>query len=461
MRTFRQRPTVVGRTEQGETVYEVRSVRLLLPRGSPHFRRLVHCAKCGSEVAGSPVLTLDDLERQPNAVFCGNCVRAAPTVLEAAPAPAPWGNVTQENGSRVAAVEARLAEVTRRLESSPDVDPEVAALAAAVAEAQGQLRKIAGGDAGPGIAAMIEAHRRELGTALAEGQRELRAEISALEQQVRDQAAAVKPLADRQQALEGKLSETFAEARAEMRAVVAKMDEVRSADWQAELRADLSALAQQTRDEADTISGLIAAQRGDLEQALADVVQRTLAAVATPLQALTDRQQALEEKLSENLAAARAEVLTLLAERAEAASVDDLRAAIESRLSEVQAGTARVLEAERQPMADGLDRLRADVAALAHAVERARAQGAQDVLDAVSDPLRDLTRARQDTERRLEELTSSAEVAASRLHALEQRALTALAPLMPEASGPRRPPGELLESLERQLREAEERLAQR
>jgi len=71
---------------------------------------------------------------------------------------------------------------------------------------------------------------------------------------------------------------------------------------------------------------------------------------------------------------------------------------------------------------------------------------------AVAEPLRDLTKAREEFERRVEALTASARATAARLHGLEQKAQRPVRK--------RRPPKALVESLEQQLRDAEERLGQ-
>jgi uncharacterized phage infection (PIP) family protein YhgE len=267
-------------------------------------------------------------------------------------------------------MEAWLTDVTRRLNSPHAADPQVGALAEAVAELRRELREVAGApaDAASGVAAMLEAQRAEFEASLAEAQRELRGE--------------------------------------------------------------LSALAQQLRDELATISALIAAQRGEMRQALADVVQRTRAAVAPPLDELEGRQQALEDKLSEELAESLA---------------------------------------ERAPLAEGLRQLRNEVASLVEAVEQAHARAVRDALQAVSDSLTDITRAGQETEHRLDTLTASIDAGASRHHLLEQRLneyieqitrmFEATAEADPDAR--RRSTAGILEALEVQLRAAEERIAQR
>jgi hypothetical protein len=69
LRTLRQRPTVVGRTDTGETVYDIRSVRVVLPAGAAHFHRLVPCARCGRDVRGTALVSSADLDHAQNIGF--------------------------------------------------------------------------------------------------------------------------------------------------------------------------------------------------------------------------------------------------------------------------------------------------------------------------------------------------------------------------------------------------------
>lgn len=77
LRTLRTRPKVVGALADGEPVYEVRSVRLLLRGQTPHFNRLVACERCGRDQAGAPVLSALDLDTPPRPMICTDCVRKA------------------------------------------------------------------------------------------------------------------------------------------------------------------------------------------------------------------------------------------------------------------------------------------------------------------------------------------------------------------------------------------------
>lgn len=116
LRTLRQRPAVVGRTPEGDPVYEVRSVRLVLRGDAPHFSRLVQCSRCSREVPGPPVLSPADLDHPVHAVICAGCVRAA-SVPSFGGAPAPAAPDAEEEPDRLAALEQRVAEQERRIEA--------------------------------------------------------------------------------------------------------------------------------------------------------------------------------------------------------------------------------------------------------------------------------------------------------------------------------------------------------
>src|SRR5688572_16111471 len=77
LRTLRQRPKVVDHQKNGEPIYEIRSVRLVLRDNVDHFNRLAQCSKCGRELPGAPVLTQADLTRPSHSVLCKECVRKA------------------------------------------------------------------------------------------------------------------------------------------------------------------------------------------------------------------------------------------------------------------------------------------------------------------------------------------------------------------------------------------------
>lgn len=185
LRTLRQRAAVVGRTEEGETVYEIRSVRLVLGAGANYFSQLVRCSKCGRAVPGPPVLTPADLDHAPNPVFCSRCSAGTSTppppvrgvVDQPAPALAevdePVAAPEPEDG-RLAAVETQLAVALAQLR----------AMAAAAAEAEADRER---------LRAAVAALEARLAAAVQEtsGRGELRAEVAGLARRIDDQAAAL------------------------------------------------------------------------------------------------------------------------------------------------------------------------------------------------------------------------------------------------------------------------------
>jgi hypothetical protein len=105
LRTLRQIPKVVGQTDAGETIYEVRSARLVLRGDAAHFNRLVRCSKCGREVPGRAVLGPGDLDQPPQAVVCNDCVEAA---TETASRPAPPAEPVATDEPAVADAQAEM-----------------------------------------------------------------------------------------------------------------------------------------------------------------------------------------------------------------------------------------------------------------------------------------------------------------------------------------------------------------
>lgn len=201
-------------------MYEIRSVRAVLPAGAAHFHRLVRCTKCDREVPGPPLVTPADLDQPAHPVFCDRCARSpaaarevprkkeAPRAPVAQPrSPPVVGDKPSEDVSvdrrRLAAVEARLAEVLSRLPSPVDEDDLLRRLSNQVAGAMREQNAELGR-----ISASVSEVRAEVG-ALAEGLDRQRAEIAALEERIGDESAAVTALleagASRLHALEQKI----------------------------------------------------------------------------------------------------------------------------------------------------------------------------------------------------------------------------------------------------------------
>lgn len=166
LRTLHQRPTVVGRTDDGATVYEVRSVRLVLGPSSGHFSRLLPCARCGRDAVGSAVSSTTDLDRVPNSVFCRRCARSGGPAAPARAGPGPAGPALEEAGAETL----RLAQ--------PDPAP-------ARAQDEGDERLVE-------LAAQVGA--------LAAGLDELRAEVAESDARARSEVAAMAELMAAQRA---------------------------------------------------------------------------------------------------------------------------------------------------------------------------------------------------------------------------------------------------------------------
>lgn len=223
-RTLRLLPRAVGDTAEGEPVYEIRSVRLLLDGTAANFVRLAECSRCGRELPGPPVLTPADLDRPLEPMVCTDCIpragvstvsepeggaRLAPAALSASdpePAPSPLevkGQVrldaieghlravtdkVNELGRVARAHKADLKERTQREEASAAaLRGELAALRASTNHTRAELERLAGdqaererrlaesaapaGEAGAGhlreevaqLARLVEAQRGEVG----------------------------------------------------------------------------------------------------------------------------------------------------------------------------------------------------------------------------------------------------------------------------------------------------------
>lgn len=481
LKTLRQRPTVVGRTEEGIAVYGIRSVEMVLPPGAAHFKRLVPCAKCGRRVPGMAILGPADLDRSPTPVFCDRCGRPAdrPASREApdvpAPAPPPASRPVVAEGAvdaeRLAAVEAQLAEVLSRAPSPSVTAGELRRLSEHVAELlRAQKDELAT------VAASVAEVRAEMRT-LGESNRALDHALGALDQTVVGLAARVAAPS------EAAPQPAATQGLAELRAGVTDMIDTSAQTLHAALHegldhlgAEIASMRQRLDDESAARSEVGRVAEANRERAaLADAeieqkLARELVGVGTSLAAtlaqglehLRSEMAALERRVDES--AARSEIAepgagvvdTIGAEHAQhrvevAERLGLLRAEIgllERRNQEERAEVAALLEAQRKELGEALH----DVA--------------HETLMSVAEPLRELTKAREAFERRLESLQqraqddqrrvavlkASADAWASKLHALEDRVQGFVQK--------RRPAKPLLESLEQQLREAEERLGQ-
>ena len=436
LKTLRQRPTVVGRTDDGATVYEIRSVRLVLPAGAVHFKRLVTCAKCGRRVPGSVVMGPADLDRPATPVFCDRCGRAvdrpsreaSPETREV-PAPAPPRAAepvvtpSAVDDGRLAAVEAQLAELLSR-EPAPD-------------GSAGALRRLSD---------QVAAHLR--------GQS---AEMAKMAASVAEVRAEMRELVESNRAIDharGELEQRMVELAARVAALPVADPEAVTARDLADLRAGVTdmidaraqAVHAALREGLDHLGGEVAAHsHADIEESLArelvEVGTSLAAALTQGLDHFRSELASLQQRVDEAAAGAQSE------QAAEAnGGLAEAQRELDQKVSDLAAHVAAM--APPDPEAVGgreLAELRAELTEALHDV-------AQETLMAVAEPLRDLTKAREEFERRVEALHASARAAASRLHALEQK--------VQRPAQKRRPPKALVDSLERQLREAEERLSQ-
>jgi uncharacterized coiled-coil protein SlyX len=328
LRTLRQRPKAVGETADGETVYEVRSVRLMLDGSGAHFVRVATCSRCGQELAGNPVLTPLDLDRPVRPVICTDCIRQAgvstvwdaegvepvplrpPAAEEPAPAveeepappappPADWV-VDDKQVARVDAMERHLRAVTDRInelgrvaraqqsEAKQQAEREEAAAAAlrqelaSVRAALDEVRaQSAGQEPGAGGQADVARLLQQLETQSAELAR-LAAAVADSRTIVEASAGATRELARSHDALDRRLTEAvtrFSAPPADPPAVDVN-----------------AAVASRVAEAEGRLSHQVAAQWGDLETAIESSVGASVAGVA---RANEERVEALARQLAQ------------------------------------------------------------------------------------------------------------------------------------------------------------------
>lgn len=417
LRTLRQRPKIVDHTPSGEPIFEVRSVRLLLQPDADHFNRLETCSKCGRNVPGGPVFDLADLDRPSNPLICTTCVQAVakPTLLRSGmrrPPPKRPALPPTPAETPAAAPDPKPPEADR-----PGPAPvEEAERAAKGAAADDDIRQNL-----QTVTQLIEAQQRDLG-ALSEAVRETRAEL-------RSATKSQGTLAQAQQQLHERMT-AFAEHSQQATSAGAASSEV-----ERDLRHNLqfvTELLQAQQRELSALSAALVETRNDL-RAVAESSQ-TPAPPAPPSAENAQRTESLERgleemgaRLTDGLARARAETTDLVAQ------------------------------------------LRKDVRVLAQAVEAQRHQfeaagdaGARAELRGLTQAVAGLRRSSSTHLDRLEALEDEVKDLAVRLSSLidAERALLP-ATLGDEAADipGRVAGGGLLDALDRQLRDAEGRLA--
>ena len=450
LRTLRQRPKIVDQAADGEPIYEVRSVRLILRDKADHFNRLAECSKCGREVPGAPVLSQSDLTRASHSVICKECVRTAtvasagrnpmPRESTVAPVPPPAETVSQTttepvapavDDARIAAVESQLGTILTLLTDLADVQ-----------RTESVQRREAD--------AALQSHFRD---ALLQGLDDVRPQVAsssdvdpsavdALEARVRQSFAGVVELVQSQRGELGTLGATVAETRSEV--------------------------------------GKVVESNRALAAGLDDVASR-LSAQPTPrgmVEAFRDEIAEVESRLAGTLDAQRAELQAALREGLTQARLEF--ASLEQELQGSVVALAELVEAQRGQLETALsNRLSQEMAAVVGKVDELT-----EAHDSLRAKLDGLLESAFDTETRLNALSSSAEAAATRMDALEQRTAASVNRLTrlteserdmregtrashdvvaQEQVAPAGAPvtGSLLDALDRQLQEAELRLARR
>jgi hypothetical protein len=408
VRTLRQRPKPAGTTADGEQVYEIRFVRLVLRGLSPHFNRLAPCARCGKEMAGAPVLSVADLERPLRPMICTDCVRdtGVSTVWDASPARPP-------------------ADVAEELALPADPDPVPPAVAP---RDDARLET-------------FERHLRSVTTRVNELGQTLRAERAASDERRRaeeDVRASLARLREQVAATAG-VGDRVDAQRAEVAAVVSAVSEIRSelhrlSDANRELVRGLQALEQRLAEapppapavEPEELAAVVASQ-DELRGRIAELEARPSPPgvdTSDVERLVTTRLAESEGRLSDQIAGQRS----------------DLERAVEASVTVYGAGLARAQEDLAGGQADVVQRLDGLAVQLAQVASR------------------------------LDAMASWAASSNERLDSLERRTERALltgAPRLPAApvdtsSGPAGEPAEsLLDVLERQLQAAANRLAAR
>lgn len=161
-------PKLAGTTVQGDPVFEVRNVRLVLRGDANYLSRLVTCTNCGREVPGLPVMSPGDLDHAPGPYVCIDCVEALRTGGEpTAAARAPAANGAPAGvPARVDQLAAANEALTRRLD---ELDRRLAAVAGVgqVEAVEVRLDQLEERVAGAGQAEAVEDRLQQLDQRLA------------------------------------------------------------------------------------------------------------------------------------------------------------------------------------------------------------------------------------------------------------------------------------------------------
>lgn len=311
LRTLRQLPKVVDETSDGDPVYEVGSVRLVLPGESNAFNRLVECSRCRREIVGAAVLGPDDLNRAPLPMVCRACVTASGVSgwrsdqRRAVAAPAPPSSPAPARPAAAEMADARPEEVDRgRLHVLEERLEAIATrLAAAEAPEEPADDDELSGRLGE-LASSLEAQRIELRSAV-----EL---VSGLRPEIERVTEAHKQLARGQQELDRRLAGIAARpvsAPPEASAVDALRRRVDEVEVELrELRALLEQGLDQVRSEAASheqlveqalsrLSATLSTLHSDVESSVNAAVRFEIATVVQAQQELSAGQRSVERKL--------------------------------------------------------------------------------------------------------------------------------------------------------------------
>jgi len=367
---------VVGRTDAGETIYEVRSARLLLRGDAAHFNRLVRCSKCGREVPGRAVLGPVDLEQPPQAVVCNDCVEAATEMSRRPDAPAFAG---ADRASAPAAVdEPALADAQAQMDPGPEApvdEPladQVAGEPALVAELKDDdsrpAEELPGDD--PHVEEAGVLHPDPVAGADDDVPPPAPLPLVAVARLGDGEEAATEPFVavdspagdDEVERRLGLLEERLAALAAGARAgddplrVAALEETVQRLAERADAQAGLQAATQARLDELATAPEAVPGKKDT------DKLRRRLDQMGERLERLqgtVDAEWARAKSETATLGRALTElgerVLRLAEQAGDAVGVDDERlAAVEGRIDEVAGGLARALEAQREELQAGL-----------------------------------------------------------------------------------------------------------
>ena len=410
LRTLRTRPKVVDRTGSGRPIYEVRSVRLLLPDHASHFHRLEQCARCRRGLPGSPVLTPADLDTPAQAMICKDCVRSAAI----SPSPYPENRPMELEPS---APQAPAEEQEQVPESVPEPVPEPVSepVPEPVAPLPAQARLTA-------VEAQLQAAMSGLADLAAAQQSE------STQRRRADDATQSRLHA----AMVGGLDELRDQVKAALEAGVTRRaaleDHVRRSD------AHVAELLQGQRRELAELSGALAETRSELQR-------------VTALDHPQEETAAVERRIGDAVAGL-------------ARSIEAHRAEVHATVSEGFTQACAQVTALEQQLHERVTAITQMVLELAGARDR------------VAGRLDELGQRARESEARIDALAASAGADVSRLQALEQgvrESMERLAGLvenrleerwtLTSARGP--VPGGLLVDIERELQAAQDRLAHR